>query len=81
MIFLAITGLAWILLYARTNSEAKWGQLVRFDQYRQATGTLHLHPAYRFICQCFVISESTAQRPNSYSVPTPAAPDDEPTVP
>jgi hypothetical protein len=25
---LALTGLAWILLYARMDSEAKWGQIV-----------------------------------------------------
>ena len=27
-IFLTLTGLAWIFLYARMNSEAKWGQVV-----------------------------------------------------
>jgi hypothetical protein len=27
-IFLAITGVAWIVLYAKMNSEGKWGQVV-----------------------------------------------------
>jgi hypothetical protein len=27
-IFLAITGAAWVVLYARMNSEGKWGQVV-----------------------------------------------------
>ena len=27
-IFLVVTGIAWVLLYANMNSEAKWGQVV-----------------------------------------------------
>jgi hypothetical protein len=27
-IFLVLTGIAWVVLYARMNSESKWGQVV-----------------------------------------------------